>query len=96
MLELVDKVLKIEDTSKDLFKGYRYNLAIATHPQSIGAKIIARYYIVELSNGLSRLLLSGSPSENFMEFQRYLLDEPFFSLNSDLRWNLYMILVMCF
>lgn len=94
MLRLVDKVLRIEDTSKDLFKGYRYNLAIAAHPQSIGAKIIARYYIVELSNGLSRLLLSGSPPENFMEFQRYLLDEPFFSLNSDLRWNLYMILVM--
>lgn len=94
MNRLVGRYLRIEETSERFFQDSPYDLVVATHPHR---QNIARYYITHLTDHLPEKVfsLSGfSQLEAFRRFQSQLLEETFFSLNNDLRWNLYLILVI--
>ncbi|MFF2090805.1 ABC-three component system middle component 1 [Paenibacillus sp. NPDC058174] len=74
----------------DLFKVYK----MKRKEDFVKGDVISEYIFVEVSNSALKKLISDTDMKYFHDFQAKLLSEQFFSHKSDLRWNLYLIIIV--
>jgi exonuclease SbcC len=74
----------------DLFKVYK----VKRKEDIVNGNVISEYIFVEVSDHALRKMTSDTDIKYFREFQTKLLSEKFFGHKSDIRWNLYLILIV--
>jgi exonuclease SbcC len=74
----------------DLFKVYK----VKRKEDIANGDVISEYIFVEVSDHTLRKMTSDTDMKYFRDFQTKLLSEKFFGHKSDLRWNLYLILIV--
>lgn len=74
----------------DLFKVYK----VLRKEEITNGDYISQYIFVEVSDYILKKMVADTGIKYFRDFQTKLLSEKFFSHKSDLRWNLYLILIV--
>lgn len=97
LIEIVTKAgLEVLENGKIEFSGDTFDYLKANKKvNNIQYPDISRYVFVELNENNIKKLKLDKGVETFKEFQQLLLSSMFFSYKDDLRWNIYLYLIIC-
>lgn len=77
------------------FRNEKYEVFRAKRSEELLPSIqFSEYFFIEVSETMMTKMTEDEDLSYFREFQTKLLSKPFFSYKSDVRWNLYLILVI--
>ncbi|MBP1990559.1 hypothetical protein [Paenibacillus eucommiae] len=95
--ELINSLHFAEDVTSERFRfrdeNYKVFRAKRTEGTLPGVQL-SEYFFVEVSETAMELMTGEDDLSYFSDFQTKLLSKPFFAYKNDVRWNLYLILVI--